>query len=189
MIAVACLGFLWARKESRWVIGAWLLLNVIGSGWMFSFVRHHGDRRADVGGFMRVMLAMTVLHALSSSMALLFGGRIKKVHHKPSGWRVVFVVEVLCVSASSLAPWATVGMFLLIVSIVAMLAVAMVDPRPLIALTIAVGTPVLAAALAVLANPGATMRSRVGTSLVLVMLVAFVSVRSSTLLRRLEQGA
>jgi hypothetical protein len=189
---VALLAIRWAFRPSRVIIGVWQLANVTGAAWFFSLFKHQvranwvlGSSR-DIGNLVVAFMAILSLLALSSVVAIWCWSHLpKNTPRRAIGAKVALLAIVLPVWASPLSPVDSSGFQVFGLSVIFMLVVGLVDPRPLIGLGIALLTPMVALSVALITNTEASTNGRLILPALTLTAIALVSIRVHVVLRRL----
>jgi hypothetical protein len=173
-----------APHETNTVL--WQLANVAGGVWLWSFVRRETPGVEDYT-FLAMIVAPVTLLALSSVVVLFCWDKLPNTQRAALGWRLGLACVVVPLWASPLSPIESSGLQVAALAVVAMLVIALVDPRPLIALAIALGTPLVAASLAMQTLPRIDAPVRIVVPAITVVIIALFTFRTRALLRRLDR--
>jgi hypothetical protein len=183
---LGALAFALALRPMKRTLVLWQLANVAGGVWLWSFVRRETPGVEDYT-FLAMIVAPVTLLALSSVVVLFCWDKLPKTQRVALGWRIGLACVVVPLWASPLSPIDSSGLQVAALAVVAMLVIALVDPRPLIAMAIALGTPLVAASLAMQTLPRIDAPVRIVVPAITVVIIALFTFRTRVLLRRLDR--
>jgi hypothetical protein len=189
MALTACTALWWSLRPNRLVIAVWQLSNVLGAVWLLGYVAEHVTHWShELEVTMVTLGTIACLLSLSSVLALFCWSKLPKQSRAPLGWKTALAGIALPIWASPLfGNIEKHGNNALLLAIVAMLLIALVDPRPLVGMAIAVFTPLVSGSIAISSSTTSTIRVRILLLTLTALAIAVVALRARALLRRLQR--
>jgi hypothetical protein len=184
---VATIALWWSLRPTRLALTLWQLSNILGILWFIDYVGRHVTEKSTVLSNTAVVLGTIMsLLVLSGTVALFCWSEMPNQSRRPLGWKVALPSIVIPIWASLFGRFEKHGNTVLLIAVIAMLLLALVDPRPLIGLAIAVITPLVGGSIAVAGTSANSLQIRLLLPAVATVAIALVALRSRSLIRRIN---
>jgi hypothetical protein len=186
-IVVAAIALWWSLRPTRLALILWQLSNILGILWFIDYVgRYVTEKSTALSNTVIVLGTIVSLLMLSGTVALWCWSEMPKQSRRPLGWKVALPSIVIPIWASLLGRLESHGNTVLLIAVIAVLLLALVDPRPLIGLGIAAITPLVGGSIAVASTSANSLQIRLLLPAVATVAIALVALRSRSLIRRLN---
>ena len=186
-IVVAAIALWWSLRPNRVALVLWQLSNLLGILWFIDYVgRHVTEKSTALSNTVTVLGTIMSLLVLSGTVALWCWSKMPKQSRRPLGWKIALPSIVIPIWASLFGRFEKHGNTVLLITVVAMLLLALVDPRPLIGLGIAAITPLAGGSIALSGTSTNSLQIRLLLPAITTIAIALVAMRTRSLIRRLN---
>jgi hypothetical protein len=186
-IAVVAVALWWSLRPTRVALAFWQLSNLLGILWFIDYLgKHVSENSTELNNTVIVLGTIVSLLMLSSTLALWCWSKMPKQSRRPLGWTIALPSIVIPIWASLFGRFEKHGNTALLIAVIAMLLLALVDPRPLIGLGIATITPLLGGSIALSGTSTNSLQIRLLLPAVTTIAIALVAMRTRSLIRRLN---
>jgi hypothetical protein len=186
-IVVAAIALWWSVRPTRVALTLWQLSNVLGILWFIDYLgRYVTEKSAALSNNVMVLGTIICLLTLSGTVTLWCWSNMPRQSRRPLGWKIALPSIMIPIWASLFGPIERHGNTVLLIAVIAMLLLALVDPRPLIGLAIAVITPVVGGSIALACTSTHSSQIRLLLPAVATVAIALVTLRTRSLIRRLD---
>jgi hypothetical protein len=186
-IVVAAVALWWSLRPNRVALALWQLSNLLGILWFIDYLgRNVTEQSTALSNTVLVLGTIMSLLVLSGTLALWCWSKMPKHSRRPLGWKIALPSAVIPIWASLFGHFAKHGNTVLLIVVIAMLLLALVDPRPLIGLGIAAITPLAGGSIALSGTSTNSLQIRLLLPAITTIAIALVAMRTRSLIRRLN---